>query len=50
MNPKNVYFEFGSGGSTNVASFYNMTTYSVESDKRWHEKLKNNGINEIILL
>ena len=45
MNPKNVYFEFGSGGSTNVASFYNMTTYSVESDTKWHEKLKNSGIN-----
>ena len=33
MNPKNIYFEFGAGGSTNIASFYNMTVYSVESDK-----------------
>ena len=45
MNPKNIYFEFGSGGSTNVASFYNLTVYSVESDKMWHYKLKNSGIN-----
>ena len=44
MKPKNIYFEFGSGGSTNVASFYNMTSYSVESDKNWHRKLKRNGI------
>ena len=44
MNPKNIYFEFGSGGSTNVASFYNLTVYSVESDKMWHNKLKDSGI------
>ena len=44
MNPKNIYFEFGSGGSTNVASFYNLTVYSVESDKMWHNKLKHSGI------
>ena len=45
MNPKNIYFEFGSGGSTNLASYYNLSTiYSVESDAKWHEKLKKNGI------
>ena len=44
MKPENIYFEFGSGGSTNIASFYNVKTYSVESDVKWHEKLKNYGI------
>ena len=44
MNPKNIYFEFGSGGSTNIAFFYNLTIYSVESDSSLHENLKNNGI------
>ena len=44
MNPKNIYFEFGSGGSTNLASYYNLTVYSVESDVSWHEKLKKNNI------
>lgn len=49
MNPKNIYFEFGAGGSTNIASFYNMTVYSVESDKNWHKKLKDDGINAIYI-
>ena len=44
MKPENIYFEFGSGGSTNIASYYKLKTYSVESDARWHEKLKNSGI------
>ncbi len=44
MKPGNVYFEFGSGGSTNVASYYEVKTYSVESDVRWHNKLKQNKI------
>ena len=44
MNPNNIYFEFGSGGSTNLASYYNIKTYSVESDVKWHEILKNNNI------
>ena len=44
MNPQNIYFEFGSGGSTNIASYFNVKTYSVESDIKWHEKLKENGI------
>ena len=44
MNPKNIYFEFGSGGSTNIASYYNLTVFSVESDVKWHENLKNSGI------
>ena len=37
-----VYFEFGSGGSTYQASIRNNITkiYSVESDKEWHNKLK----------
>ena len=45
MNPKNIYFEFGAGGSTNVAFYYNLTVYSVESDVTWHKRLKNSGIN-----
>ena len=44
MKPNNIYFEFGSGGSTNLASYYNITTYSVESDINWHKQLKKNGI------
>jgi len=44
MKPGNIYFEFGSGGSTNIASFYNVKTYSVESDVKWHKKLKDNNI------
>ena len=44
MKPEKIYFEFGSGGSTNIASYFKVKTYSVESDKKWHEKLKNNGI------
>ena len=44
MKPNNVYFEFGSGGSTNLASFYKIKTYSVESDTNWHKKLKDSGI------
>ena len=44
MKPGNIYFEFGSGGSTNLASYYKVKTYSVESDVKWHENLKKNGI------
>jgi len=44
MKPGNIYFEFGSGGSTNLASYYKVKTYSVESDAKWHENLKKNGI------
>ena len=38
----NVYFEYGSGGSTYQASIRKniKTIYSVESDITWHEKLK----------
>ena len=45
MKPENIYFEFGSGGSTNIASYYKLKTYSVESNVEWHEKLKNESIN-----
>ena len=45
MKPKNVYFEYGSGGSTNIASYYKVKTFSVESDVKWHQKLKDNNIN-----
>ena len=45
MKPENIYFEFGSGGSTNVASYYKVKTFSVESDTKWHQKLKINKIN-----
>ena len=44
MKPENIYFEFGSGGSTNVASFFKVKTYSVESDVKWHKQLKDSGI------
>jgi hypothetical protein len=44
MKPGNIYFEFGSGGSTNIASYYNVTTFSVESDIKWHRLLKKNNI------
>ena len=44
MKPNNIYFEFGSGGSTNLASYYKIKTFSVESDVKWHKKLKNMGI------
>ena len=44
MKPGNIYFEFGSGGSTNLASYYKIKTYSVESDVSWHEKLKSSGV------
>lgn len=38
----NVYFEYGSGGSTYQASIRNniKTIYSIESDLEWHKKLK----------
>lgn len=38
----NVYFEFGSGGSTYKASILNniKKIYSVESDIQWYQKLK----------
>jgi hypothetical protein len=45
MKESNIYFEFGAGGSTNIASYYNLKIYSVESDINWHKKLKENHIN-----
>jgi len=45
MKPNLTYFEFGSGGSTNVASYYKLKVYSVESDALWHNRLKNSNIN-----
>lgn len=38
----NVFFEYGSGGSTYQASITQNieTIYSVESDIQWQEKLK----------
>ena len=44
MKPGNIYFEFGAGGSTNIASYYKIKTYSVESDINWHNKLKEKNI------
>ena len=49
MKPNLTYFEFGSGGSTNVASYYKLNVYSVESDKLWHNKLKESNINATYL-
>ena len=45
MKPNLTYFEFGSGGSTNVASYYKVNVFSVESDVLWHNELKKNNIN-----
>ncbi len=46
-----VYFEYGSGGSTYQASIRNNITkiYSVESDKQWHNKLKNIIMNNNVI-
>lgn len=49
MKKENIYFEFGSGGSTNIASFYKLKVYSVESDKLWHQNLKSRNITAIYL-
>ena len=49
MKPNLTYFEFGSGGSTNVASYYKLKVYSVESDILWHNKLKESNINATYL-
>jgi hypothetical protein len=49
MKPNLTYFEFGSGGSTNLASYYKLKVYSVESDILWHNKLKKNNINATYL-
>ena len=45
MKPNLTYFEFGSGGSTNIASYYKLKVYSVESDASWHNQLKKSNIN-----
>ena len=51
MKPENIYFEFGSGGSTNLASYYKLKKiYSVESDVSWHNKLKSHLLNNITYL
>lgn len=51
MKSKNIYFEFGSGGSTNLASYYKLNKiYSVESDIRWHNKIKNLNLIGIIFI
>ena len=46
----NVYFEYGSGGSTYQASIRNniIKIYSVESDKDWFNKLQENINNNNI--
>lgn len=50
LNKSNVYFEFGSGGSTYKASLQKniKKIFSVESDKIWIDKLKKNIINNNI--
>tara|TARA_B110000977_G_C11039869_1_gene478454 strand:- start:25 stop:537 length:513 start_codon:yes stop_codon:yes gene_type:complete len=42
LEQSTVYFEFGSGGSTYQASIRKciQKLYSVESDKKWQQKLK----------
>ena len=47
----NVYFEYGSGGSTYQASILNniKKIYSVESDIQWQHKLKQTVVNQNIM-
>jgi len=46
LKKDNIYFEFGSGGSTNLAFYYKLKKiYSVDSDVRWHSQLKDSNIN-----
>ena len=52
LDKANIYFEYGSGGSTYQASIRKNISqiYSVESDKEWYTKLKkilNNTDNRI---
>ena len=44
LDNSKIYFEYGSGGSTYQASIRNniIKIYSVESDKEWHNILKQN--------
>lgn len=44
LDKATVYFEYGSGGSTYQASIRDniKKIYSVESDKEWHNKIKEN--------
>jgi hypothetical protein len=48
LDKANVYFEYGSGGSTYQASLRNNINkiFSVESDLEWHNKLKEKIINK----
>ena len=54
LNKANVYFEYGSGGSTYQASIRDniKKIYSVESDIKWQKKLKkkitNKNVNYIL--
>ena len=51
LKPEKIYFEFGSGGSTNLASYYKLNKiYSVESDVNWHNKIKSLNLPGIIYL
>lgn len=45
MKSENIYFKFVSDGSTNIACYYNVKTFSVKNDTKWHRKLKHNKIN-----
>lgn len=40
LDLSNIYFEFGSGGSTYQAARRNKKIYSVESDIAWHKKIQ----------
>ena len=40
LNQSNIYFEYGSGGSTYQASLRNLKIYTVESDKTWQTMLQ----------
>ena len=50
LNKANVYFEYGSGGSTYQASIRDniKKVYSVESDKLWQNKLMKLNNNKIV--
>lgn len=51
LNKTNIYFEYGCGGSTILASSYNNISkiYTVESDSEWLNKIQNTSTKIIPL-
>ena len=51
MKPENKYFEFGAGGSTNVAAYFKLNkVYSVDSNVKWHNTIKNYNFGDITFI